>query len=136
MFDDVNGPEDSRRTKKPKAINPDTGLDSGPKQKEIKIDLDNGKGITEGDLIRSPQPIAHEAEDLQAEEKSSSPSMEDIDSFTVSEVHDVHLPPKVNPNKRHASTKQAYDVRLKKRRLVQARSPSTPQVGSTTELSP
>lgn len=136
MSDDVNGdcPEEPGRTKNRKTITA-----SGPKQKGAVTDQDNGTDTTffpEDKLVRLSTPVAHEAKDLQVEERYSSPSIEDIDSFTVSEVYGAHLPPNMTSKKRHTSTKEACDVPPKKRRLVQARSPGVPQAELSTELSP
>ncbi|PPQ72029.1 hypothetical protein CVT26_006719 [Gymnopilus dilepis] len=140
-LDGRDSPEDSGRSKKFDAISVTSGLEyaSGPSQIGLSPDRDNIRDISDGpesDLTHPARLITNEAKDLQLEENGLSTSMEDIDSFTVSEILNAQLPSRFCSSKRQLSDKEACGRPSKKRRLPQTRSRSPPQVATATELSP
>ncbi|KDR78241.1 hypothetical protein GALMADRAFT_1309526 [Galerina marginata CBS 339.88] len=114
---------------------------AGPTPKKLVTDWDEGRDIT--DLNPSSSPRTYHLitkppnEDPQPEEQRS-PSLEDIDSFTL-DVCDPQVLSKAKRNKRQTPSRETRQSPQKKRRLAQTAQMCSPQASpviSAAELSP
>jgi len=134
------------RSKKRRAIDDSDFLQPGPSRRQKISDPDNrDSDIVVGDLRQSIPPSSLTKDILRTEstdchenskiERQVSPTLDDIDSFTIDySVTPVSPPMKGNKRKNH--TPDTRQVTVNKPRLVQAPSPQIPAALSLEPMSP